>query len=136
MADELHPRKKTPLDTTPVLLEWSQWDHGTSSYVDHRLEVPNGVLAASGYVPESRATEGQGGWVAVADGLPEEGAPCAVLWQTWSGHPAPPEICERLGKPTQVAWRRFPEPDSDEYIDGNVTHWMLLPPPPKGPNNG
>lgn len=52
MTDPLHPRKMTPLDTTPVRLEWSQWDHERGEYQQHTRDVPRGVLEVAGYIPQ------------------------------------------------------------------------------------
>lgn len=81
------------------------------------------------------------GWIPVSERLPEEGEPCVVLAEHWSGHGCPPEIAEREGKPTQLVWRRFCADETDDevslYIEDKVTHWLPLPAPPtKDPTNG
>lgn len=69
--------------------------------------------------------QGQQGWISVEERLPEDTCAClfvdklgGVYFATYSGR--------------HRAFNATDEDDGDEYKNVNVTHWMPLPPLPKG----
>ena len=87
-----------------VLDEW-WWEEKIKRIADHLLS--NGVTVQE--------------WISVKDGLPESGKESVLIGLRWG------EV--DIGWCEDGRWR---SEFVNEYEDGEVTHWMPLPEPPKG----
>ena len=87
-----------------VLDEW-WWEEKIKRIADHLLS--NGVTVQE--------------WISVKDGLPESGKESVLIGLRWG------EV--DIGWCEDGRWR---SEFVNEYEDGEVTHWMPLPNPPKG----
>ena len=87
-----------------VLDEW-WWEEKIKRIGDHL--VSNGVTVQE--------------WISVKDGLPESGKESVLIGLRWG------EV--DIGWCEDGRWR---SEFVNEYEDGEVTHWMPLPNPPKG----
>ena len=87
-----------------VLDEW-WWEEKIKRIADHLLS--NGVTVQE--------------WISVKDGLPESGKESVLIGLRWG------EV--DIGWCEDDRWR---SEFVNEYEDGEVTHWMPLPNPPKG----
>ena len=87
-----------------VLDEW-WWEEKIKRIADHLLS--NGVTVQE--------------WISVKDGLPESGKESVLIGLRWG------EV--DIGWCEDGRWR---SEFVNEYEDGEVTHWMPLPQPPKG----
>ena len=83
----------------------------------HELVDP--IEAVADYLLDSGVTVQE--WISVNDGLPENGKESVLIALRWGG--------------VDIGWcedGRWRSEFVNEYEDGEVTHWMPLPAPPKG----
>ena len=83
----------------------------------HELVDP--IEAVADYLLDSGVTVQK--WISVKDGLPESGKEGVLIALRWG------EV--DIGWCEDGRWR---SEFVNEYEDGEVTHWMTLPEPPKG----
>ena len=86
-------------------------------------EMVDPIEAVADYLLDSGVTVQE--WVSVKDGLPESGKESVLIALRWG------EV--DIGWCEDGRWR---SEFVNEYEEGEVTHWMLLPQPPKGVNDG